>query len=144
MTTAEWAMIVAPIVVFFAVVTAWQTRRWITATRYLSSTLGCAPSSTSNAPQRLACGISVLRPGRLVISHPLCKVEVSPEALVVYGPMGGRMAEFCSAAEYVSVVADEPPSPPLLITTSHAKVSLYVRRTDEPVLQSWLAQAAGS
>ena len=144
MSVTEWAIVVVPIVAFTAVGTVWQMRRWVAARRYLSSTLGCAPWSTGAGEQRVVCGINVLRPGRLTISYPLCKVEVLPEALVVFGPTGRRLAEFYSSAEYVSVLTYEPPFPPLIITTREAKVVLYVRRSDEPRLHAWLTQVVPS
>jgi hypothetical protein len=130
--------VVVPIAVFFAVATTLLMRRGEAATRFLASTIGCMPRG-SVAGTRVKCGVSVRRPGRMAFSYPSCEVEATALGLVLYGPMSGRMAEFCSGSGWSAEVRSGLMHR-IVISSDTARVVVVVRGKDATQLGPWSAK----
>ena len=138
----EVFVVVGPLVVLAVLGTVFLTKRGSAATRFLSSTIGCVPPGAPAGP-RVKCGVSVRRPGRMDFSYPLCEVEASTSGLVVFGPMSGRMAEFCTGSE-VSVKIEGGLMRRIVISSRAGQVTVAVQDKDAAALDPWLSRVAAN
>jgi hypothetical protein len=136
----EVFVVVAPVVVLAVVGTVLLTKRGARATQFLSSTIGGMPVG-AEAGARVKCGVSVRRPGRMDYSFPLCEAEATARGLVLFGPMSGRMAEFCTGSE-VSVEVEDGLMRKVLISSKAGQVVVAVRAEDATDLDPWLSRVA--
>ena len=135
MSTADWALVILPVVAVAVVLTVWQMRRMNLAHRFLASTVRSAPRASS-VGSRVPCGLSVRRPGRVKYSYPLCSIEVGASAVLSRGPLGGQMAEF-SVQSADCQVSHQQYFSSMTITSAAGSVLVTVRSADAGLLERW-------
>lgn len=128
--------VAAPVVVLALLGTVIQTRRAAIAIRYLGSTIDRGAAVGRGAP-RVRCGLSVRKPGRMAFSYPLCALEVTDGALVVFGPHGRRLAVL--TADTGEVELGRRIMWELRLRDRTSDVVLAVRNDGERLLRAWLS-----
>lgn len=136
MSTSEVLIVVGPVVAAVVVATVLLMRRAGTASRFLTTTIGRSAISIEGG-SRVPCGLSVRKPGRLAYGYPSCTLEIHQDALVVFGPMGARVAEFPRTSDAVMDLRRRLLWE-LRVKLSDGEVIVAVRDDAAQTLRGWL------